>query len=315
MGGGGGGGGIGYGSRDRDAMRRALEATRATEEAKRIEADVARLLQDELAAYNNIDRDAIRERLDEIEAALGDRVEFDEFLYAGSVAKHTAVDGLSDVDALMIFSPEDIGNDTPEQIRQRCKGLLDDELDREDVSDVSVGRLAITVKYRDGMEIQILPAVQLGNAVGVPNTAGTRWIETRPDEFRQQLTQANERMGGKLVPAVKLFKSVLDSLPAQQQLISGYHAEALAVHAAKTFPEGRAKTHKSVLTHIVDSASRRVMEPMPDVTGQSTSVDRDLGPARSTQRRLVQDALGKLYRRMTTAKSVDEWRRILGVDK
>jgi hypothetical protein len=289
--------------------------TRATEERQRLEADVNRLLQDALAAYNSIDRDLMRDRLEDIRDALGDEVAFDELLYAGSVAKHTAVDGLSDVDALMTFAPDSVGTQTPQQIRERSLAILRDGLDGRSVDNVTVGRLAITVHYRDGMEIQLLPAVRSGDLVNVPNTAGTGWIQTRPADFRNQLSAANEQLGGRLVPGIKLFKAALDGLPVQQQKITGYHAEALAVHAARTFPADGPRTFKAVLVHIVDAASKRVMDPMRDVTGQSSSIDPDLGASRSTERRLLSDALQSLHRRMTSARNVGEWKTILGADE
>src|SRR4051812_45045637 len=104
MGGSGGTGGSYFTARDIEVLR---EEARKRLERSRIDADVNSLLQKELVNINDRDTDKISRRLEQIQDALQDRIEaFDRLLFGGSVAKHTYVDGLSDVDALVILGDE-----------------------------------------------------------------------------------------------------------------------------------------------------------------------------------------------------------------
>ena len=47
--------------------------------------------------------------------------------------------------------------------------------------------------------------------------------------------------------------------------------EALAVDAVKGYR--KAMTLRSLLLHVIESASTRVLEPIPDITRQSRNVD------------------------------------------
>ena len=73
------------------------------------------------------------------------------------------------------------------------------------------------------------------------------------------------------------------------------------------------KTPKAMLTHFCEKAAKRVMQPMKDITGQSSSVDTDLGSARSDSRRIVADALAGMARKLKAASTVDQWKQILEV--
>lgn len=307
----GGGGSVGYGRGAKDAMRSALAQALDAEDARRFDADVNRHLQEILIAFNAIDRDEIRRRLDAIDEALGDDVEFDQFLMAGSVVKHTAVNGLSDVDALLAFDPGVIRGVTPQEVREQIRDILADRLGGRDVAEVRSGTMAVTIVYNDGQEIQLLPAVRRGEHVDIPDRTGDGWISTKPQEFRNRLSAANESMSMRLVPAIKLVKSIVDNLPPQQQL-GGYHVEAIAVEAIQSYPSERPRTLKSIVTHLLDVASVRVLTPMRDVTGQERHIDTDFGVERSPKRRLVADALSRVARQLSTTRSLDDWRRIVG---
>src|SRR4051794_11415936 len=62
------------------------------------ETELSGTLNDLLAGYNERDSELVQTRMEELSAALGKEVEgeFDQF-FAGSVAKHTYVDGMSDI--------------------------------------------------------------------------------------------------------------------------------------------------------------------------------------------------------------------------
>jgi len=302
---GGSGGGGGYRSVSPDIARR-IEIAREREVA-RLNTAVNDYLSEVLTQYNARDADLTNKRLDALAEVLDDVSEVDHMLLGGSVAKHTDVDGLSDVDSLVVLDRADLKGKGPDALKAAFFAELHDQLPRSEVAEVKEGKMAVTVVYKDGMEVQLLPALRSGQRVllGVPGAKG--WSEVDPKKFHTSLTGANQRLGGALVPAIKLLKSINGDLPTQKQL-SGYHLEALAVDAAKSY-SGRG-VPREVLIHLCKHASKRVLTPITDVSGQSRQADEYMGTANSAQRRIASQALLGIARRLETATSVDEWKAV-----
>jgi hypothetical protein len=303
----GGGGSSGYFPSNPERLHRLLEEAKQQAERDRRDNEINDYLQELLVGFNERDADKIRDRLDQLEAALGDVVEVDRFLFGGSVAKHTYVDGLSDVDALVILNREQHAEDTPKTLLKAFHAQLQDSLTFDEVSDIRVGRLAVTVVYRDKTEIQLLPALRSRKKVEISDSDGGGWIETNPLVFQKALSDANRRLGNSLVPAIKLAKVINSSLPEQKQL-SGYHVESLAVRVFEDY-DGR-RTPTAMLRHFFDAASKSVLDPVPDVTLQSVHVDASLGVARSAKRRLFSDALASIARKLEAAAGVAGWKEL-----
>lgn len=291
-----------------DAIQRKVE--RAEEkERERLNGEVDHLIERLLARYNKRDTEQVSERLGQIEETLGEIANVETLLYGGSVAKHTAVDGVSDVDALVILDRGRDARESPEFLIEAFRRLLQIKLPRSEVTRVDKGGLAVTVKYKDGEEVQLLPALRSGQAVFIASLDGKKWRQTRPQTFQQTLTRANAQMNRNLVPTIKLIKSMLASLPKQKQL-TGYHVEALAVDAARSY-EGP-KTPRHLLLHVLGHSAQRVLRPISDVTGQSRGVDEYLGDTESVPRRNVSQALGALKRALGAANTLSQWRAVLG---
>jgi len=306
MGGGGGGRGSGYIPPISNNLYKKVEQARQIEQ-KRLDSDVNNFLRDILAKFNDRDIDTTKNRLERIGQKLEGVVEIDQFLFGGSVAKHTYVNGLSDIDALVVLERDDLKGRSPSAVLNSFYKTLNDRLTREDVERVKKGKLAVTVFYRDGLEIQILPALRSHSKVLIPNADGTSWNETNPGRFRCELTKANEHLNYSLVPAIKLMKSVNDDLPKQKQL-TGYHMEALALDAAKSYRGP--KTPKAILLHILDHSAGRVLKPIADATGQSRIVDSYLGGENSLGRKNISYALESTRRRLESASSLTQWRSV-----
>src|SRR5258707_4724 len=82
------------------------------------EAQVADLLSTVLASANDRNIELIRTRLGTVKQAIEKEVDgFVDLLFGGSVAKHTYVDGVSDVDALVVVSDSDLNRETPLAVR------------------------------------------------------------------------------------------------------------------------------------------------------------------------------------------------------
>jgi len=297
-----GGSGTSYGTSDadsdvlRDRVRRELER-------QEFIADVNEYLGELLAQFNDRDVETIARRLDELIERLGEAIEgVDRLLFGGSIAKHTFVDGLSDVDALVLMRGEQ--PDDPSDLVEAFAKTLRDALHGSDVSSVEAGRLAVTVVYRDGTEIQLLPAVEKEGKVSIPSEDGRAWRDVRPRKFAEKLTAVNQANGGGVVPVTKLAKALLAQLPDSQKL-SGYHIEAIAVDAFESY-QGLG-SRQAMLRHLLDHASRAALSPTGDITGQTIHIDDHLGPARSSTRMSISASIRRIVRRMDYARSVADY--------
>ena len=214
-----------------EALQRKIEKTREAER-ERLDSDVNRFLQNVLIKFNDRDTENTRARLSEISELLGEDVDIQALLFGGSVAKHTYVDGLSDVDALVILERRATEGASPQAILDQFHESLHVNLPRKEVKSILKGTLAVTVRYRDGNEVQLLPAIRARDVISIPNADASGWNSTSPEIFQRKISRENERLNSSLVPTIKLVKSLVADLPKQQQ-ITGYHVEALALDAAR----------------------------------------------------------------------------------
>ena len=293
----------------------AHDAEELREEAQRrlaqgqLDAEVNFMLLQELTTINDRDVEQVNRYLEAIERALGDKIgDVDRLLFGGSVAKHTYVDGLSDIDALVLLSDVSTSANRPAEVRSQFAQALRQVLPQGDVREVHEGTVAVTVEYRDGTEIQLLPAIRHGDKMVVSSWDGRSWSATSPRSFTKELTDVNQRQGSAVVPAIKLAKSIFASRLGDVGL-SGYHIETLAVSAFREY--SGPKSPKAMLTHLVSQSSRDVLHPIRDVTGQSRYVDESLGPSDSPARQTLSRTLERLARNMEHTQSVNEWRAML----
>ena len=281
------------------------------EEDRRLDADVQEFLRGVISAANDRNTDLTRDRLDSIVAAVGEVEDVETLLFGGSVAKHTYIDGLSDIDTLVILDRDDTRGLGSVAMLEKLSQELSIALSGTEVEDVRAGDMAITVQYSDGIEIQVLPCVRDGEEIRVPNPSGEGWVASEPKKFAADLTSANREQAGNLVPAIKLVKSLTADLPEQQR-ISGYHIEALSVEAANSLTSPLPVN--KLVVHLLNFSSERILKPIEDRTGQSQNVDDSLGVADSAERKLRSTALTSLARRLDVASSVAQWRSIFEGD-
>lgn len=284
------------------ARIRAEEEKTASQE---FENTVAEALGELLSDANRRDAKAVRDALEEIKTCLEGDIEGDlEPLLGGSVRKHTYVDGISDVDALMILKDEKLSDKTPRDVLRYFEKQLRKQLSGWEIS--PHGLLAVTLRKGD-LEIQILPAVRRSGDLAIPSASGNEWSRINPERFYARLSRSNKELGGKLVPVIKLAKVVNAALPDSGRL-TGYHLESLAIEAFKEY--GGPVNSKAMLKHLFDRARDIVLAPVRDSTGQSVHVDEYLGPSNSASRKTAAAALDRVYRQMRNAdasQSVEAW--------
>jgi hypothetical protein len=293
-----------------NGMEQKLKVAQEKEKQKLI-SDVNYLLSDLLAIYNSRDKNTTNKYLDKIQDILGKEFEIDRILFGGSVAKHTEVDGLSDIDALVILNTNDIKGDNPKDLLKYFYDILNLKLkNSDDKKEIIEGKLAVTIIFKDNTEIQLLPAKEKENIISIASQDGNTWNDTKPKEFQKELTEANSQMRNGLIPAIKLFKSINSNLNPNQRLF-GYHIEALAVEASKNYLGE--KTPRALLLHLLDYASNRILKPIKDVTGQSKQIDSYLGKDNNELRIKISKSLSSIKRILDTSTNLDQWRNIFGV--
>jgi hypothetical protein len=231
-------------------------------------------------------------------------------ILGGSVRKHTYVDGISDIDTLVILRDPELRSLSPQEVLAYFLQRAQSELSGWEISR---GTIAITFRKED-LEIQALPAVQEAGETRIPSARGDRWSKINPQTFLRKLAETNRRFGGKVVPVIKLAKIINSQQPAALQL-TGYHVESLAIEAFKAY--SGPLNPKAMLEHFFDACRSLVLITIRDKTGQSVHVDSYLGPASSKSRKEVSAALDRIHRRMMNAdtlRSEEQWLEPFGGD-
>ena len=281
------------------------ELEKATNE--RLNIEINQLIRSKLPLFER-DFPKINSYLDNINEILKDELELERFLFGGSVSKHTYIEGLSDIDALVILSKDEYKNISPKDVLKKLEKLLKDNLFRDKVLEIRRGTLAITIEYTDNTQIQLLPAIREKEKILIPRSNSSEWKETNPQKFKSDLTKLNQDLNNVLVPIIKLSKLIIANLPSTKQL-TGYHIESLAVEAFENY--SGEKTPKSMLINMFSKSANRILSPIQDVTGQSRIVDEYLGKENSEQRQNISNTLEGIVRKMENAKSVNDWELLL----
>jgi len=298
--------------------KKILEEIKAETSDKAFETNVGEVINNILSEFNiRENSEIIKKYIDIIKSCIEEEIGGSiDLRFGGSYEKHTYVDSLSDVDILVLINKLELGDSSPKEVLEAFKSHLNG-MHCIDVEDLSIGRLALTVKLRDGNEIQLLPAIKSGNGYKIPAENGESWSKIiRPDKFANRLTEINQSCGRKVVPVIKLVKGINSQLPESQQL-KGYHIESIAIEAFKSYPDSYPKTPKTMLKYYFEKAKEIILTPIKDKTGQSRNVDDYLGPENSLKRTQISNTLDIIYRRMKFADEAgqaSQWAKIFGVE-
>lgn len=293
-------------------LQRRLRVSEDKTKDESYEQELAGRVNELLVQYNDRDVDKIGSYLETIREVLQEDSEGTiDLRFGGSIQKRTYVDGLSDIDCLVLLKDPELVSQTPKEVLNSFTAKLGDRL--KNVEAVSVGNLATTIRYEDGTEIQLLPAIRKGSGYAISSARGDNWSSIiRPEKFASTLTKTNQDFGGKVVPTIKLVKAALANLSQKYQL-TGYHVESLAIEAFKSYQGPKATKH--MLEHFFERAQVLVLKHVKDKTGQSLNVDDYLGPEDSSLRKAVSTEMNRISRRMKNANAVglsSEWLRAIG---
>lgn len=294
-----------------DNLKKQLSDTQSRTVRQTYESEISIRLQEYLAQYNSRDVSRINSSLRSIVDLLqSDTDGTIDLRLGGSILKHTYVDGLSDVDCLVLLKDPELGKMSPRELLEHFKEVLTKRL--KNAAEIKLGDLAVTISYPDGLEIQLLPAIKKGSGYVISARRGDKWSSIiRPDSFAKVLTEVNQACNGMLVPTIKLAKVAVADFPERYEL-TGYHIEAMAIEIFKSYSGPR--SIKSMLEYFFDKSKDLVLKNIRDKTGQSINVDDYLGPEGSEQRTAISNRLNRVLRRMKNANAtciVNEWLRTI----
>ena len=237
-----------------------------------------------LAEYKRKDGGRVANRLENIRRAL-ERGGYEnvQTMFGGSVKRGTYVSGLSDEDALLIVNETGLDTRSPSNAITGLHEVIQGHFPE---NHVIAGKLAVTISFAKGPEIQILPAIRnSSNGIRITQPGSSKWSKIiRPEIFAKKLIKVNDANGSRVIPVIKLVKAMASCYGKHEsRKLSGYHMESLAVDAFRRY-QG-AKDTKSMLVHFLTYSMDAVMKPIVDSTGQTRYVDEYLGNANSDQRK------------------------------
>jgi hypothetical protein len=290
------------------------EIDSALENTKRLEfeAGVNERLKEALSSYNEKDTELVNERLNEIKELLSENLETSiNIRRAGSWKKHTYIDGLSDVDCLFILNSPEFSGESPQQLLDELKKLLQKKLGNKVI--VERGNLSLKITYENGPDLQILPALRNDKGLRIPSGDHDSWSRLiNPEKFANLLTETNKRLNGNVIPVIKMVKGAVIGTGSNPDM-KGYHVEALAVEIFQGY-QGE-QTKKAMLEYFFLRASEMVRKPIKELSGQSQYVDDYLGDSGSVERENVSMELKRISDGLAKADknfSVDDWFNNIG---
>lgn len=279
----------------RDIIKPASDRT----DEKFLSTQVSNMLQEKLKEINAHDYEAIDRHKRAIVNKLKSEYEVEVIRFGGSHARITDVQGLSDVDVLVTLGDFEEGKSSNQLIADFVSAL------KERFPKTKVdppGKMAATITFSDGLEIQILPAFRYRDGYRISDPSGKGWIKTFPNRFARELTSVNKKQFEKVVPTIKLIKTICH---ANNIDVKSYHLENMALKSFEHYTGD--KTLPRMLKHFLNQAKSLCLKPIPDPSGQSKYVDGNL--SKSERGRMARD-FSKMETKIDEAmksKSLERW--------
>lgn len=146
------------GSGGQDYPKKTLEELLEENKKNKNENEINQFLQSLLSELNNRDTQQVHQHLKTlIDAIKKDLDGTLSLLFGGSVSKSTYAQGLSDIDILVNVNSSVLNQSTPEEVLNYFVRRIKERLPK---TEVEKGDLAVTVKFKSGYEIQLLPSVK-----------------------------------------------------------------------------------------------------------------------------------------------------------
>lgn len=208
---------------------------------------------------------AARQHLDTIKTCLETVFAVSTFRVIGSFARDTSIRGVSDTDLMAVFRKAEFtwggsyinSNTALDNVR---KALLD----RYPNSDIRRDGIAIAIRFTDGRQVDIVPAMfdrmyEKWPVYHIPDGAGW-WMATSPNLYDAYIAGANNDASGKLIAVAQLMKFWRECREPRIPL-SSFHIEM--VLASEGACKG-VKSYAECTLDILRSLARRECRAMRD---------------------------------------------------
>lgn len=111
--------------KDIEDMQRKIRESEKKTNNEDFEAKVSAEINKLLANYNNRDTNAIKSHIDTIVNAIQKEIDGTcNIVFGGSYQKHTYVDGLSDIDSLVLLNNSELINKSPNEVLEYFHAML-----------------------------------------------------------------------------------------------------------------------------------------------------------------------------------------------
>lgn len=264
-------------------------------------------LNDRLIDINQLDTQKINQRKESIFDVLNDEFEdVQDFNTEGSYSRYTYVNGLSDIDILI-----DLGNYSTSQFENKedshfvLQAIAERIKQRYPTTNIKLGKMAVTLEFQDGIELQILPSFKYYNGYKVPDPDSNGWVCSFPDNFKKRLTSLNQSNTGKIVPALKLTKQLLQK---QDIKIKSYHIENIALDAFRGYTGSL--TPEALIKYLINYSKSAIFNNIGDPCHQSEYIDSYLGKKGSEIRKKLAQKINKLDIKLQNTTTQAEWEKL-----
>ncbi len=278
--------------------RELIEDAESETEERLNATEVENHLSEVLKEINAHDYEAIDSHRSSIRDALEKDFEVEQINFGGSHARSTDVSGLSDVDMLVVLGGS---SDMPTSSDQVISSLAQRLEQRFPQTTIQTGSMAVTVKFSDGLEVQILPAYRSGDVYRIPDRNSSNWVQSNPTAFSRRLTSINEKCNGSAIPAIKLIKSLCSKSDIE---LKSYHIENMAMNTFERY--GGPYSYAKMLRQFFSAAKTQVHLPISDPSGQSNDVSAYLSRADRNQ---LSHKLARLESTLQS-NSLDNWKEL-----
>jgi|LAHU01.1.fsa_nt_gb predicted nucleotidyltransferase len=250
----------------------------------------------------------IKNRIDEIKNKLEKcDVEIEDISWEGSYSKKTYVEGLSDIDLLVCLGTySETTFEYKDNSRNALRRLAKIIHERYPKTSTEIGKMAVTVTFSDGIELQFLPAFKYHTGYKIPDPSGDGWIVSYPRRFKQELIERNKSLSWKLKPTIRLIKNLFEKNDIN---ISSYHLENLALTSLENY--NGTNNYVDIITHILSKSKVKIFYKMPDISEQSTYVDDYLGNSHSEKRGDISKKISKIENSLKTLE-YSKWEDLFG---
>ena len=146
-------------------------------------------------------------RQNNVRDAVADGFDIHESFLAGSYARSTMISPLkeSDVDIFVLLEAKYYRQYTPATLLDKLRAIL--KRTYPSTPKISRNSQAVTITFTD-FKVDVVPSFyRTDGGYLIPDSIDGEWISADPTVHHGNLTDANRRHGGELIPVIKMIKS------------------------------------------------------------------------------------------------------------